>query len=82
MRILAASRSAGAGCWPGGCRLPFWTVDADVVVPSAVFGRSYFLLHHFRPHLKAELPKYLVAPEKIVPLAPVGAVEGGWQAIR
>ena len=25
-------------------RLPFWTVDADVVVPSAVFGRSYYLL--------------------------------------
>jgi deoxyribodipyrimidine photo-lyase len=51
-------------------RLPFWTVDADVVVPSAVFGRSYFLLHHFRSHLKAELPKYLVAPSKIVPLHP------------
>jgi deoxyribodipyrimidine photo-lyase len=49
-------------------RLPFWTVDADVVVPSAVFGRSYFLLHHFRPHLKAELPKYLIAPAKIAPL--------------
>ena len=42
-------------------KIPFWTVDADVVVPSAVFGRSYFLMHHFRPHLKAELPKYLVA---------------------
>ncbi len=49
-------------------KLPFWTVDADVVVPSAVFGRSYFLLHHFRPHLKAELPKYLVASRPIKPL--------------
>ncbi len=49
-------------------RLPYWTVDADVVVPSAVFGRSYFLLHHFRPHLKRELPKYLVAPAKTEPL--------------
>jgi deoxyribodipyrimidine photo-lyase len=46
-------------------KLPFWTVDADVVVPSAVFGRTYFLLHHFRPHLKAELPQYLVTPGKI-----------------
>lgn len=46
-------------------RLPFWTVDADVVVPSAVFGRTYFLLHHFRPHLKAELPKYLVTASKV-----------------
>ena len=48
-------------------KLPFWTVDADVVVPSAVFGRSYFLLHHFRPHLKAELPQYLVAQAKMEP---------------
>ena len=49
-------------------KLPFWTVDADVVVPSAVFGRTYFLLHHFRPHLKAELAKYLVEPRKIAPI--------------
>ena len=47
--------------------LPFWTVDADVIVPSAVFGQTYFLLHHFRPHLQAQLPKYLVAPKKIRP---------------
>ena len=48
-------------------RLPFWTVDADVVVPSVVFGRDYFLLHHFRPHVKAQLPKYLVAQPKVDP---------------
>jgi deoxyribodipyrimidine photo-lyase len=48
-------------------RIPFWTVDADVVVPSRVFDRSFVLLHHFRPHLKAELPKYLVEAAKIVP---------------
>src|SRR5580693_4336564 len=46
-------------------KLPFWTVDADVVVPSRVFGRSYVLLHHFRPHLKAQLPKYLVPAPRI-----------------
>jgi deoxyribodipyrimidine photo-lyase len=48
-------------------KLPYWTVDADVVVPSRVFGRSYVLLHHFRPHLKAELPKFLVAEPRIEP---------------
>jgi deoxyribodipyrimidine photo-lyase len=48
-------------------KIPFWTVDADVVVPSRVFGRSFVLLHHFRPHLKAELPKFLVAQGKIAP---------------
>jgi deoxyribodipyrimidine photo-lyase len=52
-------------------KLPYWTVDADVVVPSRVFDRSFVLLHHFRPHLKAELPKYLVAPKKIEPAARV-----------
>jgi deoxyribodipyrimidine photo-lyase len=49
-------------------RIPYWTVDADVVVPSRVFGRSFALLHHFRPHLHAELPKYLGAPKRIAPL--------------
>jgi deoxyribodipyrimidine photo-lyase len=51
-------------------RLPYWTVDADVVVPSRVFDRSFVLLHHFRPRLKAELPKYLVAGAKISPVYP------------
>ena len=51
-------------------RLPYWTVDADVVVPSRVFDRSFVLMHHFRPHLQAELPKYLVAAKKIAPLHP------------
>jgi len=48
-------------------KVPFWTVDADVVVPSRVFGRAFFLLHHFRPRLQAELPRYLVAPPKLAP---------------
>ncbi len=48
-------------------KLPYWTVDADVVVPSRVFDRSFVLLHHFRPHLNAELPNYLVALPKIRP---------------
>ncbi|MGA3045856.1 MAG: deoxyribodipyrimidine photo-lyase [Terracidiphilus sp.] len=51
-------------------KIPYWTVDADVVVPSKVFNRSFVLLHHFRPHLKQELPKYLVPPKKIKPLHP------------
>ena len=49
-------------------RIPYLTVDADVVVPSQIFNRSFALLHHFRPHLKAELPKFLVAQKKIDPL--------------
>jgi deoxyribodipyrimidine photo-lyase len=49
-------------------RIPYWTVDADVVVPSRVFNRSFVLLHHFRPRLNAELPNFLVAPKRIQPL--------------
>ena len=48
-------------------KLPYWTVDADVVVPSAVFGRDYFLLQHMRLHLKAALPKFLVPPSNPKP---------------
>ncbi len=46
--------------------IPFWTVDADVVVPSVLFHRSFVLLHHFRPRLHAELPQWL---QPIAPLA-------------
>ena len=49
-------------------KIPYWTVDADVVVPSRVFDRSFVLLHHFRPHLQRELPRFLIAPKKMEPL--------------
>ncbi|MDE3201205.1 MAG: deoxyribodipyrimidine photo-lyase [Acidobacteriota bacterium] len=48
-------------------KLPFWTVDSDVIVPSAVFGRSFHLLHHFRPHLNRELPQFLVPGANLKP---------------
>ena len=48
-------------------KLPYWTVDADVVVPSAVFGRDYFLLQHMRPHLKQALPGFLAKPKNPKP---------------
>jgi deoxyribodipyrimidine photo-lyase len=48
-------------------RIPFWTVDADVVAPSRVFNRSFTLLHHFRPKLRAELPRFLQPAEGTVP---------------
>jgi deoxyribodipyrimidine photo-lyase len=51
-------------------KVPLWTVDTDVVVPSKVFDRSFVLLHHFRPHLKKALPEYLLAAPKMEPLHP------------
>src|SRR5579863_7294541 len=56
-------------------KLRYWTVDADVVIPSAVFGRDYFLLQHMRPHLKAALPRFLVAPHNPKP-------QHGWHKPR
>ncbi|WP_263350697.1 deoxyribodipyrimidine photo-lyase [Acidicapsa acidisoli] len=46
-------------------KIPFLTVDADVVVPSAVFEKSFVLLHHFRPKLHAQLPEFLKPIEKV-----------------
>jgi deoxyribodipyrimidine photo-lyase len=48
-------------------KIPFWTVDADVVVPSNLFDKHYFALHHFRPRLSAHFPKYLVPPPNLKP---------------
>ncbi len=45
-------------------KVPFFTVDADVVVPSAIFGKSFVLLHHFRPRLQAQFERWLCPLEK------------------
>ncbi len=43
-------------------KIPFWTVDADVLVPSSLFAKHFFALHLFKPKLYEHLPKYLVKP--------------------
>jgi deoxyribodipyrimidine photo-lyase len=48
-------------------RIPFWTVDADVVVPSSLFDKRMYALHIFKPRLYAELPKYLVEQPVVKP---------------
>jgi deoxyribodipyrimidine photo-lyase len=48
-------------------RIPFWTVDADVVVPSSLFQKRMYALHIFKPKLYAELPKYLRAQPLLKP---------------
>ena len=56
-------------------RIPYWTVDADVVVPSSIFQKHFYMLHHMRPKLLAELPKYLVH-------APAVKAEKAWRKPR
>jgi deoxyribodipyrimidine photo-lyase len=44
-------------------RIPFWTVDADVVVPSKLIGKAQYGAHTIRPRLYKLLPDYLVPYE-------------------
>ena len=46
-------------------KIPFLTVDADVVVPSVVFGKAFVLLHHFRPKLHAQLGEFLLPVKQV-----------------
>jgi deoxyribodipyrimidine photo-lyase len=41
-------------------KIPFWTVDADVLVPSNLFEKHFFALHIFKPKLYAHFPTYLL----------------------
>ena len=40
-------------------RIPFWTIDADVVVPSKLFPKAQYGAYVLRPKLYRELPTYL-----------------------
>src|SRR5271165_4169910 len=51
----------------GRLRIPYWTVDADVVVPSGLFQKGMYALHIFKPKLYAELPKFLLPQPVIKP---------------
>ncbi len=40
-------------------KIPFWTVDADVIVPSKLFPKAQYAAYVLRPRLYKELPNYL-----------------------
>jgi len=44
-------------------RVPLWTVDADVIVPSKLLAKAQYAAHTIRPRLQAQLQRFLVAPE-------------------
>jgi deoxyribodipyrimidine photo-lyase len=46
----------------GRLKIPFWTVDADVIVPSRLFTKGFYAQHLFRKQLDPLLPEYLVEP--------------------
>lgn len=41
-------------------RVPFWTVDADVIVPSRVLGKAQYAARVIRPRLNKLLQEFLV----------------------
>ena len=40
-------------------RVPFWTVDADVVVPTALLGKEQYAARTIRPRLQPLIPRFL-----------------------
>lgn len=40
--------------------VPFWTVDADVIVPTRLLGREHWAARTIRPHLQGQLAHFLV----------------------
>ena len=43
-------------------RIPFWTVDADVIVPSRLLAKEHYGARTIRPRLLELLPKFLKTP--------------------
>jgi deoxyribodipyrimidine photo-lyase len=41
-------------------KVPFWTVDADVIVPSRLLGKEHYAARTIRPRLHALLPQFLI----------------------
>lgn len=44
-------------------RVPFWTVDADVIVPAMLLGKAQYAAHIIRPRLQDHLRRFLSRPQ-------------------
>jgi deoxyribodipyrimidine photo-lyase len=42
-------------------KVPLWTVDSDVIVPSRLLEKAQYAAHIVRPRLLAQLPGFLIA---------------------
>ena len=75
-------------------RVPFWTVDADVIVPSRLLPKAQYAAFAIRPRLQAHLERFLVSsgnPKARVPwtkprglpsLRPDFDLTAGWELDR
>src|SRR5579859_2219292 len=46
-------------------KVPLWTVDADVIVPSKLLEKAQYAAHIIRPRLQAHLEVFLVPSSKV-----------------
>jgi deoxyribodipyrimidine photo-lyase len=46
-------------------RVPFWTVDADVVVPTRLLLKEQFAARTIRPRIHALMPQFLLPEKKV-----------------
>ena len=44
-------------------KVPLWTVDADVIVPSKLLEKEQYAAHIIRPRLQAQIARFLVRPK-------------------
>ncbi len=63
MRVPESWRVELAAKLDRGLQIPFWTVDADVVVPSKLMEKAQFAAYTMRPKVYKLLPEYLVPYE-------------------
>jgi len=75
-------------------RVPLWTVDADVIVPSKLLDKAHYAAHTIRPRLQALQKQYLVAsrnpeahvpwrrPTNLISLDPASGITRGWNINR
>ncbi len=75
-------------------KIPLWTVDADVIVPSKLLEKAQYAAHIIRPRLQAHLKGFLVPsknsqahvawkkPQGLRSLDPVFDITEGWKLDR
>jgi deoxyribodipyrimidine photo-lyase len=75
-------------------RVPLWTVDSDVIIPSRLLEKQQFAAYTIRPRIKGLLPKFLVPlgnlranhswkiPSKLRTLSPQTDITEGWKMDR
>jgi deoxyribodipyrimidine photo-lyase len=57
-------------------KTPFWTVDANVVVPTRLLEREQYAARTLRPRIQRLLPQFLGSPGKIAAHTPWTAPKG------